>query len=82
MSLKGKPLQLVSTSDIGFFVAVAFMNPEASKNFAFSLAEDELTFDRMSEIPKTLTGKNVPTTYRIPVSLVLCSVKELGTMFK
>ncbi|KAJ5827793.1 hypothetical protein N7447_004556 [Penicillium robsamsonii] len=82
MSLNGKPLQLVTTSDIGFFAAAAFMNPEASKNHAFSLAGDELTFDRMSEIFKTLTGKDIPTTYKIPVWLMLTSVKELGVMFK
>ncbi|KAJ5359860.1 hypothetical protein N7517_009051 [Penicillium concentricum] len=82
MSLKGKPLQLVATSGIGFFTAAAFMNPEASKNHAFSLAGDELTFDRMSEIFKTLTGEDVPTTYWISVWLMLVSVNELGVMFK
>ncbi|KAJ5951468.1 NmrA-like family protein [Penicillium vulpinum] len=82
MSLKGKPLQLVATSDIGFFAAAAFMNPEASKNHACSLAGDELTFDRMSEIFKSLTGQNVPTTYRIPVWLMMAGVKELDVMFK
>ncbi|CAI7609133.1 unnamed protein product [Penicillium viridicatum] len=82
MSLKGKPLQLIATSDIGFFAAAAFMNPEASKNHAFSLAGDELTFDQMSEIFKKLTGKNVPTTYWIPVWLMMAGVKELGLMFQ
>lgn len=82
MSLKGKPLQLVATSDIGFFAAAAFMNPEASKNHAFSLAGDELTFDQMSETFKKLTGKNVPTTYWIPVWLMMAGVKELGVMFQ
>ncbi|KGO67510.1 Peptidase C12, ubiquitin carboxyl-terminal hydrolase 1 [Penicillium italicum] len=82
MSLKGKPLQLIATSDIGFFAAAAFMNPEASKNHAFSLAGDELTFDQMSETFKKLTGKNVPTTFRIPVWLMMAAVKELGFMFK
>ncbi|KAJ5772792.1 hypothetical protein N7457_007688 [Penicillium paradoxum] len=82
MSLKGKPLQLVATSDIGFFAAAAFVNPEASKNHAFSIAGDELTFDSMAEIFKDLTGKDVPTTFRLPVWLMLAGVKELGAMFK
>ncbi|CAG8885722.1 unnamed protein product [Penicillium egyptiacum] len=82
MSLKGKPLQLIATSDIGFFAAAAFMNPEESKNRAFSLAGDELTFDQMSETFKKLTGKNVPTTFRIPVWLMMAAVKEFGVMFK
>lgn len=82
MSLKGKPLQLVATSDIGFFATAAFVNPEASKNHALSLAGDELAFDQMSEIFKKVTGKNVPTTFRFPVWLMLAGVKELGVMFK
>ncbi|CAI7664134.1 unnamed protein product [Penicillium glandicola] len=82
MSLKDKPLQLIATSDIGFFAAAAFMNPKASKNHACSLAGDELTSDRMSEIFKTLTGENVPTTVRIPAWLMLAGIKELGAMFK
>ncbi|KAJ5159238.1 uncharacterized protein N7500_008889 [Penicillium coprophilum] len=74
--------RITSEDDIGFFAAAAFMNPEASKNHAFSLAGDELTFDHMSEIFKNSTGKNVPTTYRIPVWLMLGLVKELGFMFR
>ncbi|CAG8261752.1 unnamed protein product [Penicillium nalgiovense] len=79
---KEQYLQLISTSDIGFFAAAAFMNPEESKNHAFSLAGDELTFDQMSEIFKNLTGKDVPTTFRIPVWLMMAAVKDLGVMFK
>jgi len=82
MRLKGKPLQLVATSDIGFFAAAAFMNPEASKNHAFSLAGDELTFDEMASTFKSMTGKNVPMTFRFPAWLMLTAVKELGVMFK
>lgn len=82
MSLKGKPLQLIAIGDVGFFAAAAFMNPEASKNHAFSIAGDELTFDEMSETFKRLTGKKVPTTFTTPVWLMMTMVKELGTMFK
>ncbi|RJE16790.1 Nucleoside-diphosphate-sugar epimerase family protein, partial [Aspergillus sclerotialis] len=42
MSLKGKPLQLIATSDIGFFAAEAFTRPEAFSGKAVSLAGDEL----------------------------------------
>ena len=82
MYLKGKPLQLIATSDIGFFAAAAFMNPEAWKNHAESLAGDELTFDQMSEIFKTLTGNTVPTTFEMPVWLMLSVVREMGAMFE
>ncbi|KAJ5329021.1 hypothetical protein N7452_009411 [Penicillium brevicompactum] len=82
MSLKGKPLQVIATGDIGFFAAAAFMNPEASKNHAISLAGDELTFEEMAQTFKRLTGKNVPTTFTTPVWLMMSMVKELGVMFK
>jgi uncharacterized protein YbjT (DUF2867 family) len=82
MALKGKPLQLIATSDIGFFAAAAFMNPEASKNRALSLAGDNLTFEQMSDIFERSTGKKVPTAFRLPVWLMMAAVKEMGVMFK
>lgn len=45
MALKGKPLQLVATSDIGYFGAEAFLNPNKYEGKGISLAGDELTFD-------------------------------------
>ncbi|KAL2818009.1 hypothetical protein BJX63DRAFT_429341 [Aspergillus granulosus] len=62
MTLKGKPLQLTATSDIGFFAARAFQNLEESKGKFFLLAGDELTYDQMAAIFKQKTGKDVPTT--------------------
>ncbi|KAJ5770702.1 uncharacterized protein N7511_002753 [Penicillium nucicola] len=82
MALNGKPLQLVATSDIGFFGAAAFTNPEASKNHALSLAGDELTFEEMRGIFERETGRKVPTTFRLPVWLMMAAVKELGVMFR
>ncbi|RAL08754.1 NAD(P)-binding protein [Aspergillus homomorphus CBS 101889] len=82
MALKGKPLQLIATSDIGFFAAHAFLHPEESRGKFFSLAGDELTYDQMATIFKQKTGKDVPTTYRLPVRLMMMAVKELGVMFK
>ncbi|RAK74681.1 NAD(P)-binding protein [Aspergillus fijiensis CBS 313.89] len=82
MALKGKPLQLIPTSDIGFFAAQAFLHPEKSEGKAFSLAGDELTYDQMATIFKQKTGKDVPNTFRIPVKLMMMAVKELGVMFK
>ncbi|KAL3461212.1 hypothetical protein BJX64DRAFT_261507, partial [Aspergillus heterothallicus] len=40
MTLKGKPLQLIATSDIGFFATRAFLHPEESQGSFFSLAGD------------------------------------------
>jgi hypothetical protein len=96
MTLKGKPLQLIATSDIGFFAARAFMNtgesehdtqildgshhqpnwnPESSRHILASQILENLIF-------KDLTGKNVPTTFRIPVWLMMAAVKDLGVMFR
>ncbi|KAJ5172483.1 hypothetical protein N7492_005076 [Penicillium capsulatum] len=82
MSLKGKPLQLIATADIGFFAAEAFTHPEASQGKAISLAGDELTFTQMADIFERSTGKKVPITFRLPVWLMMTAVKELGVMFK
>ncbi|PYI00168.1 NAD(P)-binding protein [Aspergillus ellipticus CBS 707.79] len=82
IGLKGKPLQLIATSDIGFFAAQAFLNPEESNGKFFSLAGDELTYDQMATVFKQKMGKDLPTTYSIPVRLMMVAVKELGIMFK
>ncbi|KAI9934371.1 hypothetical protein ASPWEDRAFT_151912 [Aspergillus wentii DTO 134E9] len=82
MTLKGKPLQLVATSDIGFFAADAFLHPEENKGKAISLAGDEITLEQMARVYKAKTGKNLPTTFRLPVWLMMAGVKELGVMFK
>ncbi|KAJ5601390.1 NAD(P)-binding protein [Penicillium lagena] len=82
MSLKGKPLQLVATSDIGFFAAEVFMHPQESKQRTFSLAGDELTFEQMAQVFEQKTGKKVPTTFKLPTWLIMAAVKDLGLMFK
>ena len=82
MSLKGKPLQLVATSDIGFFAAEAFMRPDELAGKALSLAGDELTFAQMAQVFERSTGRKVPTTFRLPVWAMMAAVKELGVMFK
>lgn len=82
MSLKGKPLQLVATSDIGFFAAETFTNPKSFAGKALSLAGDELTFEQMAQVFERSTGRKVPTTFRLPVWAMMTAVKELGYMFK
>ncbi|KAL4794826.1 hypothetical protein BDV19DRAFT_399170 [Aspergillus venezuelensis] len=81
MSLAGKPLQLVATSDIGFFGAEAFLNPETYKGKAISLAGDELTFDGMNVIFQQKTGKTLPMTFRPVCSLFMAMMKDMGYMF-
>ncbi|KAF7588604.1 hypothetical protein BBP40_005464 [Aspergillus hancockii] len=82
MALKGKPLQLVATSDIGFFGADAFLNPDNYKGRGISLAGDELTFDQMKEIFEQKTGQSLPMTFRPVCSFFMVAMKDMGYMFK
>ncbi|EED18341.1 nucleoside-diphosphate-sugar epimerase family protein [Talaromyces stipitatus ATCC 10500] len=82
IALTGKPLQLVATSDIGFFGADAFMHPEQYKGKAVSLAGDELTFDGMKSIFEQRTGLPLPTTFRPVCSFFMAMMKDMGYMFK
>lgn len=80
--LKEKPLQLVATSDIGFFAAEALTYPERYRGRAISLAGDELTFQRMAEVFRAKIGSAVPTTFELPVRGFLAMVPEFGAMFR
>jgi uncharacterized protein YbjT (DUF2867 family) len=81
---KEKKLQVVATSDIGWFAAEAFTKAEAEayRNKTVSIAGDELTFDEFSSIFKTTTGQTLPTTFRLVSMFVNWMVKELGTMYR
>ncbi|KAL2796714.1 hypothetical protein BJX66DRAFT_299114 [Aspergillus keveii] len=80
--LKGKPLQVVAVSDIGFFAAQAFINPDEYKAKSVSIASDELTFDEFAKIFKSKTGKDVPTTFDFLARFVLWMVTDLGKMYR
>ncbi|KAJ5578222.1 uncharacterized protein N7459_007186 [Penicillium hispanicum] len=82
MSLKGKALQLVATSDIGYFAAYAFLNPEQYKSKGISLAGDELTLEQMAQIFSRKTGKELPMTFRPICSFFMAAMKDMGYMFK
>ena len=82
IALRGKPLQLISVTDIGFFGAHAFLRPDEYKNRPLSLAGDELTYDEMARIFKRVTGKDVPLTYGFLTRLLMWAFKELGFMFR
>lgn len=79
-----KPIAFVATSDIGFFGAQAFLQPENPdyKNKAISLAGDDLTFDQINEVFKEKLGYPTPTTFEFLANFLKWMMKELGTMFK
>ncbi|KAL2813652.1 hypothetical protein BJX63DRAFT_393573 [Aspergillus granulosus] len=82
VALKGKPLQVVAVSDIGFFAAQSFINPDKYRGTAVSIASDELTFDEMAKIFKSRTGKDLPTTFDLIARFVMWMVTDLGKMFR
>jgi uncharacterized protein YbjT (DUF2867 family) len=75
-----KPLQFIAASDIGWFAAQAFINPEdvTYKNKALSLAGDDLTFPQWRKVFKEHTGKEVPTTFSLVGRLILFMVGDFG----
>jgi uncharacterized protein YbjT (DUF2867 family) len=82
MALKGKPLQLIATSDIGYFAAEGFLHPETYAGQGLSLAGDELTFDQFATIFEQKTGQSIPMTFRPLCSLLMSLMKDVGYMFQ
>jgi len=81
-ALDNKPLQLVATSDIGYFGAEALLKPDEWRHKALGLAGDELTYAQVEEVFKKTTGSPPPVTYGFVASGIMWGVKELGLMFK
>lgn len=81
MSLKGKPLQLVSTTDIGLLNANTFTEPDVWKNKQLAINGDELLYMQMAQMIKAEKRKKVPETYKFLYSLVMYFVKEFGNVF-
>ena len=79
-----KPLQLVSTKDIGIFAAQAFgfHDTDGYKNQAISLAGDELNQKDAAEIFWKAMGRPMPEAYWFLGSLLQSMIKEVGTMFR
>lgn len=83
MSLKkDQKLQLIATSDIGYFAAQAFTKPDEFAGQKLSIAGDELTFSQFKSIFEETTKQTLPTTYWFLASILHWAVKELGYMFK
>ncbi|KAF4637312.1 hypothetical protein G7Y89_g773 [Cudoniella acicularis] len=77
-----KPLQLISTRDIGLFSARAFQHPAQYKNKAVSLAGDELNLTQAKKVFKDTLGYDMPETWGFVGSGLKWMISELGTMFK
>ncbi|KAF2221275.1 nucleoside-diphosphate-sugar epimerase family protein [Elsinoe ampelina] len=75
-------LQLIATSDIGFFAAQALLKPDEYVNKKMSLAGDELTLDEFKAIFKQTTGQTLPTTFSFLANLLCWFLKDFGLMYK
>ncbi|KAH7136110.1 hypothetical protein B0J11DRAFT_519972 [Dendryphion nanum] len=80
----GKKLQLIASSDIGYFASKSFLNPEADewRNASLSLAGDELSFVEFKDIFERTTGEKLPMTFHFIARILCYFVKELGEMYK
>jgi uncharacterized protein YbjT (DUF2867 family) len=80
-ALRSRPLQLISTDDIGIFAALSFMQPHQFSGQSISLAGDELSYAQVQEVFRKETGLPSPTTFGFIARLVLRMSEEMGTMF-
>ncbi|KPM41924.1 hypothetical protein AK830_g4672 [Neonectria ditissima] len=80
-AVKSRPLQLISTDDIGTFAALSFLDPAKFSSQSISLAGDELTYKQLAEVFSKSTGAPIPTTFGFIARLLLWLSEEMGTMF-
>lgn len=82
--LGDKPLQLVSTKDIGIFAAQAFASCDSDdyRNTAISIAGDELTQAQADEIFWKVLGRPMPRSYDFMATLLQKMIPEVAVMFQ
>ncbi|KAI9864400.1 MAG: hypothetical protein M1824_005103 [Vezdaea acicularis] len=77
-----KKLQFISTKDIGWFAAQAFLKPDEYHNKAISLAGDEINNAEAAEKFKKVTGKDMPVTYTFIGRAIRWAVGDMNAMLK
>lgn len=82
MVLEDRPLQLIATSDIGYFAAQAFLKPDEYQGQCISLAGDELKFRDFERIFEEKTGEPLPLMNTILCRLLHWISAELYTMYR
>jgi hypothetical protein len=78
----GKKLQVIAASDIGYFAAQAFTQPETFNHRGIGLAGDELSYEEANSIFKEKTGNDMPLTYEFVIRLLLWMVADVGKMYR
>ena len=82
MALQGKPLQLVSVRDIGWFAAQAFLRSAHYAGRAISLAGDEPDLAQANKEFEARIGHKLPETFHFLTRLIMWFSKEFGNMFR
>ncbi|RFU27102.1 hypothetical protein B7463_g9230, partial [Scytalidium lignicola] len=78
-----KPLQLISTKDIGFFAAEALLHSENYRNVGITLVGDELTQNAADAIFQEVIGYHMPMAPCLVGSAVKYFLKDtVGDMFR
>lgn len=77
-----KPLQLVSTRDIGWFAAQAFLKPEDYAGRSISVAGDELTFRQADAVFQKSVGHGMPQTWWFLTCLIMSLASDVGSMIR
>lgn len=76
-----RPLQLVATTDIGFFAARALNLDRELAGQAISIAGDEVTFKEAQQVYKRSSGHDMKVGAGVFAWLLLKAIKDLGLMF-
>lgn len=84
MQVLGKKLQMIATSDVGWFATQAFLkaDQEEYRNKSMGLAGDELDFLEMKDIFEKKTGEPLPATYPFVAKFIQFLSHDFGSMFK
>jgi len=77
-----KKLQLVATTDIGYFAGIVFQSPEEWKGKSLSLAGDDLTLSEADAAFHETFRKPLPTTFSILGYGIGWMVKEMYYMYQ
>lgn len=81
--LGNNPLQLVASSDIGFWGAKGFLEADGwGRNREVSIAGDELTYAQAAKVFEEKVGRPMPVTFGLVGSMIKTVSHEMGSMFK
>jgi uncharacterized protein YbjT (DUF2867 family) len=76
-----RQIQLVAATDIGYFGAMALLEPERFAGKAFGIAGDKLNFQDACRVFKEVTGKDMPTTFCVVGTVLKTVMPDIGAMF-